>query len=58
MEYYEQMILDNPVLFKKIMVAYNASKRQTEREQTKINIRKIVNNNKRDIEVKSSSRPN
>ena len=57
MEYYEQMILDNPVLFKKIMVAYNASKRQTEREQTKINIRKIVNN-KRDIEVKSSSRPN
>ena len=40
------------------MVAYNASKRQTEREQTKINIRKIVNNNKKDIEVKPSSRPN
>lgn len=40
LEYYEQMILNNPVLFKKIMVAYNASKRQLERE-SKANFRKF-----------------
>jgi hypothetical protein len=33
MEYYEQLILNNPVLYRKIMMAYNASKRQLEREQ-------------------------
>jgi hypothetical protein len=42
-EYYEQMILDDPLLFKKVMMAYNASKRQAERTQTKINIRKVIN---------------
>jgi hypothetical protein len=28
LEYYEQLILNNPVLYRKIMMAYNASKRQ------------------------------
>lgn len=28
MEYYEQLIVNNPVLYRKIMMAYNASKRQ------------------------------
>lgn len=37
------MILDNPLLFKKIMMAYNASKRQADKAQTKINIRKVIN---------------
>lgn len=33
MEYYEQLILNNPVLYRKIMMAYNASKRHLQREQ-------------------------
>ena len=32
-EYYEQLILNNPLLYRKIMVAYNASKRQLERQR-------------------------
>lgn len=40
-EEYEQMILQNPELFKKVMLAYNASKREN-KEGNRISIRKII----------------
>ena len=52
MQYYEQMILENPALFKKIMVIYNSSKRQADREQSKVTLKKVT---RREEEV---SRPN
>ena len=50
------MILDNPTLFKKVMLAYNASKRQAEKDMTKINIRKVLPK-KEPNEVRSLPRP-
>lgn len=40
-EEYEQLIVSNPELYKKVMLAYNASKRQ-HKDIKKISIRKII----------------
>ena len=40
MEDYEQMILNNPALYRRVMAAYNNTKRKLDKDNMKVHLRK------------------